>query len=142
MGFVLSIGSLAVAVCISAASSTPCEMNAVLLCPGGLLLMALQCCTNKMQQSRLQPQCDLSCSCRFANCQHIHEPGCVVRGDWERYPFYLEVLEEVKAKDERERHRSASKKVSLDSLGLYSSGHCLSSIMSNLKVKQLWERIT
>lgn len=42
----------------------------------------------------------------------MHEPGCVVRGDWERYPFYLELLEEVKAKDERERHRSAIKKVS------------------------------
>ena len=34
-------------------------------------------------------------SCRFSNCQHIHEPGCVVRGDWERYPFYLEILELV-----------------------------------------------
>lgn len=34
-----------------------------------------------------------------------------MRGDWERYPFYLELLEEVKAHDERERHRSASKKV-------------------------------
>jgi len=50
-------------------------------------------------------------SCRFSNCQHIHEPGCAVRGEWERYPFYLEILEETKAKEDRDRHRSASKKV-------------------------------
>ena len=43
-----------------------------------------------------------------------------MRADWERYPFYLELLEEVKAHDERERHRSSSKKVA--KLRLLSSG--------------------
>ena len=27
-------------------------------------------------------------SCSFGNCTHTHEPGCAVRGGWERYEFY------------------------------------------------------
>jgi ribosome biogenesis GTPase / thiamine phosphate phosphatase len=34
-------------------------------------------------------------SCRFSNCSHRDEPGCVVRGDWERYEHYLDLFEEV-----------------------------------------------
>jgi len=34
-------------------------------------------------------------SCQFSNCLHRDEPGCVVRGDWERYPTYLLLLEEA-----------------------------------------------
>lgn len=37
-------------------------------------------------------------SCRFSNCLHRDEPGCVVSGDWERYEHYLEFLEEVVAR--------------------------------------------
>jgi ribosome biogenesis GTPase / thiamine phosphate phosphatase len=33
-------------------------------------------------------------SCQFKDCLHRSEPGCLVRGDWERYPNYLEFLEE------------------------------------------------
>ena len=32
--------------------------------------------------------------CQFKDCLHRTEPGCVVRGDWERYPDYLGFLEE------------------------------------------------
>ncbi|ARV61911.1 ribosome small subunit-dependent GTPase A [Nostocales cyanobacterium HT-58-2] len=32
-------------------------------------------------------------SCRFSNCLHRDEPGCVVRGEWERYQHYLDFLE-------------------------------------------------
>ncbi len=32
--------------------------------------------------------------CQFKNCLHRKEPGCAVQGDWERYPDYLEFLEE------------------------------------------------
>lgn len=32
--------------------------------------------------------------CQFRDCLHHHEPGCIVRGDWERYPDYLGFLEE------------------------------------------------
>ncbi|MGI8933433.1 MAG: small ribosomal subunit biogenesis GTPase RsgA [Phormidesmis sp.] len=34
-------------------------------------------------------------ACQFSNCLHRDEPGCVVRGDWERYEYYLTLLEEV-----------------------------------------------
>ncbi|WP_298975652.1 small ribosomal subunit biogenesis GTPase RsgA [uncultured Thermosynechococcus sp.] len=35
--------------------------------------------------------------CLFDNCRHDQEPGCCVRGDWERYPLYLEYLHELEA---------------------------------------------
>ncbi|MDM7325908.1 MAG: small ribosomal subunit biogenesis GTPase RsgA [Thermosynechococcus sp. Uc] len=35
--------------------------------------------------------------CLFDNCRHDREPGCCVRGDWERYPLYLEYLHELEA---------------------------------------------
>lgn len=34
-------------------------------------------------------------TCRFSDCLHRDEPGCVVRGNWERYEHYLIFLEEV-----------------------------------------------
>ena len=37
-------------------------------------------------------------SCRFSNCLHRDEPGCVVRGNWERYEHYLEFLEQAIAR--------------------------------------------
>jgi ribosome biogenesis GTPase / thiamine phosphate phosphatase len=33
--------------------------------------------------------------CQFNDCCHRDEPNCAVRGDWERYPYYLTLLEEV-----------------------------------------------
>ncbi len=33
--------------------------------------------------------------CQFDNCYHRQEPNCVVRGEWERYPLYLSLLEEL-----------------------------------------------
>jgi ribosome biogenesis GTPase / thiamine phosphate phosphatase len=32
--------------------------------------------------------------CQFKDCLHRNEPGCAVQGNWERYPNYLEFLEE------------------------------------------------
>jgi len=32
--------------------------------------------------------------CQFTDCLHQGEPGCAVDGDWERYPEYLQLLEE------------------------------------------------
>ena len=34
-------------------------------------------------------------SCKFRDCLHRDEPGCVVHKDWERYYFYREMLEEL-----------------------------------------------
>ncbi|MEO1590039.1 MAG: small ribosomal subunit biogenesis GTPase RsgA [Cyanobacteria bacterium J06632_22] len=36
-------------------------------------------------------------NCQFNNCLHRDEPGCAVRGDWERYDDYLAMLEDVMA---------------------------------------------
>lgn len=34
-------------------------------------------------------------ACQFQDCYHHHEPGCIVRGDWPRYPFYLDCLQAI-----------------------------------------------
>ncbi len=34
-------------------------------------------------------------SCQFSDCLHLQEPGCRVRGDWERYEIYTKFLEEA-----------------------------------------------
>lgn len=34
-------------------------------------------------------------SCQFSNCLHRDEPNCAVRGDWERYEYYLDLLAEA-----------------------------------------------
>ncbi len=36
--------------------------------------------------------------CQFNDCSHRDEPGCVVRGDWERYAHYLEFFAEALAR--------------------------------------------
>lgn len=37
-------------------------------------------------------------TCQFNNCLHLDEPGCAVRGDWERYHHYCVFLEEAIAR--------------------------------------------
>lgn len=39
-------------------------------------------------------------NCQFSDCLHRDEPNCVVRGDWERYDYYLEFLEDAIAYEE------------------------------------------
>ncbi|HEY9650068.1 MAG TPA: small ribosomal subunit biogenesis GTPase RsgA [Coleofasciculaceae cyanobacterium] len=34
-------------------------------------------------------------SCQFSDCLHRDEPNCAVRGDWERYEYYLDLLDEA-----------------------------------------------
>lgn len=36
-------------------------------------------------------------SCQFTDCLHQEEPGCCVRGDWERYSHYVTFLQEIQA---------------------------------------------
>ncbi|CAN1794599.1 Small ribosomal subunit biogenesis GTPase RsgA 1, mitochondrial [Linum perenne] len=38
--------------------------------------------------------------CTFNDCLHLGERGCVVSGDWERYPFYLQLLDEIRTREE------------------------------------------
>ncbi|KAG8064365.1 hypothetical protein GUJ93_ZPchr0004g39839 [Zizania palustris] len=37
--------------------------------------------------------------CLFNDCVHLGERGCVVKGDWERYPYYLQLLDETKIRE-------------------------------------------
>ena len=34
-------------------------------------------------------------NCQFSDCLHRDEPDCVVRGDWERYEYYLDFLDKA-----------------------------------------------
>ncbi|CAH9117284.1 unnamed protein product [Cuscuta europaea] len=47
---------------------------------------------------RLEDKEPLKCS--FSNCLHLGEPGCVVGGDWERYPYYLRLLDDIRIREE------------------------------------------
>ncbi|XP_027902186.1 small ribosomal subunit biogenesis GTPase RsgA 1, mitochondrial [Vigna unguiculata] len=38
--------------------------------------------------------------CSFKNCLHLGEPGCIVKGDWERYSFYFQLLDEIRIREE------------------------------------------
>lgn len=38
--------------------------------------------------------------CSFNDCLHLGEPGCVVKADWERYPFYFQLHDEIKIREE------------------------------------------
>lgn len=38
--------------------------------------------------------------CSFSDCLHIGEPGCLVKGDWERFSYYLQLLDEIKVREE------------------------------------------
>lgn len=44
-------------------------------------------------------------NCRFHNCIHRDEPDCVVKGDWERYPYYLKFLESAIAYQQTINHK-------------------------------------
>ncbi|KAL8218852.1 hypothetical protein R6Q57_022225 [Mikania cordata] len=37
--------------------------------------------------------------CAFSNCLHIGEPGCLVKMEWERYPYYFQLLDEIKIRE-------------------------------------------
>lgn len=37
-------------------------------------------------------------TCQFSDCFHRDEPNCLVRGDWERYEYYLDFLDQAIAR--------------------------------------------
>lgn len=47
-------------------------------------------------------------SCQFSDCSHRDEPNCVVRGDWERYQYYLQFLEEAIVRQQQEQNSSSA----------------------------------
>ncbi len=44
--------------------------------------------------------------CQFSNCLHRDEPNCAVRGDWERYEYYLDLLQIAVEQQEHLAHQS------------------------------------
>ncbi|KAF7813615.1 small ribosomal subunit biogenesis GTPase RsgA 1, mitochondrial [Senna tora] len=38
--------------------------------------------------------------CSFNNCLHLGEPGCIVKGDWERYQIYFQLVDEIRIREE------------------------------------------
>ncbi|GMJ03690.1 Small ribosomal subunit biogenesis GTPase, embryo defective 1688 [Hibiscus trionum] len=38
--------------------------------------------------------------CSFNDCLHLGEPGCIVKGDWERYSYYFQLLDEIRIREE------------------------------------------
>ncbi|KAH1040634.1 hypothetical protein J1N35_042377 [Gossypium stocksii] len=38
--------------------------------------------------------------CSFNDCLHLGEPGCIMKGDWERYPYYFQLLDEIRIREE------------------------------------------
>jgi ribosome biogenesis GTPase len=44
--------------------------------------------------------------CQFNDCRHCDEPGCVVRGDWERYPLYRQLLAEAIARQQQQQQQA------------------------------------
>ncbi|XP_057766991.1 small ribosomal subunit biogenesis GTPase RsgA 1, mitochondrial isoform X2 [Salvia miltiorrhiza] len=43
---------------------------------------------------------DVTGKCSFSDCLHIGEPGCLVKGDWERFSYYVQLLDEIKVREE------------------------------------------
>ncbi|CAI0381125.1 unnamed protein product [Linum tenue] len=48
--------------------------------------------------------------CSFNDCLHLGEQGCIVTADWERYPFYLQLLDEVRIREEFQLRTFGTKK--------------------------------
>ncbi|XP_002514929.2 small ribosomal subunit biogenesis GTPase RsgA 1, mitochondrial isoform X1 [Ricinus communis] len=48
--------------------------------------------------------------CSFNDCLHLGEPGCIVNGDWERYSFYFQLLDEIRIREEFQLRTYGTKK--------------------------------
>ncbi|KAK3418898.1 hypothetical protein EUGRSUZ_H04651 [Eucalyptus grandis] len=51
--------------------------------------------------------------CSFSNCLHLGEPGCILEGEpLERYPYYFQLLDEIKVREEFQLRTFGTKKES------------------------------
>ena len=62
------------------------------------------------QRIAKQEQDDDTKTCAFKNCKHLHEPGCIVRGDWERYSLYSEIYSELETIEQIQAKRAMTKR--------------------------------
>ena len=59
-------------------------------------------------------------NCQFGNCLHKDEPNCAIRGDWERYEYYLDFLDKAIALQEtlqKQPDRESNLKLKVKRLG-------------------------
>lgn len=56
-------------------------------------------------------------TCQFKDCLHREEPGCVVRGGWERYEHYCLFLDEVLHYQQTQEHRPDAEAVEKVKIG-------------------------
>ncbi|KAL1216442.1 Small ribosomal subunit biogenesis GTPase RsgA 1 [Cardamine amara subsp. amara] len=49
-------------------------------------------------------------TCRFNNCSHIDVQGCAVVDGWERYPYYLKLLDEIRIDEESQLKKYGTKR--------------------------------
>lgn len=38
-------------------------------------------------------------TCSFNDCLHLGDQGCIVKGDWERFPHYFQLHDEIKIRE-------------------------------------------
>ncbi|MEZ2233833.1 ribosome small subunit-dependent GTPase A [Microcoleus sp.] len=85
--------------------------------PGGGLLAdtpgfnqpALECEPSELAQYFPEARQRLALgSCQFSDCSHRSEPNCVVRGDWERYEYYLQFLSEAIVRQQQELNSTSA----------------------------------
>lgn len=49
--------------------------------------------------------------CEFSGCSHIGVPGCaILEGGWERYTYYLQLLDEIRTEEESQLKKYGTKK--------------------------------
>ena len=59
----------------------------------------LDCLPSNLAQYFPEARTELQQSnCQFSNCLHRDEPNCAVRGEWERYEYYLDFLDKAIAR--------------------------------------------
>lgn len=73
--------------------------------------------------------------CAFSDCQHVAEPGCVVRGDWERYELYVTLLGELRGAEEAAAKRATGKREREGNVRLKSRGGGRTGVEAKLVTK-------
>lgn len=74
--------------------------------------VALSCCHDPIPSITIQHGMQMleTTRCAFGNCRHLDEPGCAVRGDWERYEFYAALRMELQELADVAKSRATSKR--------------------------------
>lgn len=65
-----------------------------------LLKVTKQSLAQTFPEIRKMLSANETAKCSFNDCLHLGEPGCIVKGDWERYSFYFQLLDEIRIREE------------------------------------------